>query len=369
MSRTRRRLWWAAATVLVVALVGLAVGTVLVRADRRQADDPRSPIASGAGALGQLLADEGVEVTTTSAVEEAAGRAGPTGTLVVVSAGVLTEAEAARLRTSPYGRIVLLRPSTLDLRRFGVAAEGVAPASGVLAPGCADETATRAGGVTFDDMRASYRGTGAAELACYPTGDGFGYLRASATGGQRVDLLAGGITNRQLAREGNAALALGIFGSQPTVVWLMAQSSEDEQVDRDPTLLPGWWQIAVVQAVIALVAVGVWRGRRLGPLLTEPLPVRVRATETVEGHGRLYHRLGARGRAAEALRAGARGRLGTAYGHADDPLALSAAVAERTGSDPGQVRALLYGPEPIDDAHLVDLAKGLDHLEQEARQL
>lgn len=369
MTRNRRRLLWAAATVVVLALVGLAVSTVLSRADRRQADDPRSPIASGAGALGVLLADEGVQVTTTTSVGEAAERAGPTSTLVVVAAEALTEAEAARLRTSPYGRIVLLRPSTPDLRRFGVPADGVAPASGVLPPGCADEAAAPAGAVAFDDMRASYRSSATAELACYPTAGGYGYLRVSTPTGQRVDLLAGGVANRQLAQEGNAALALGVFGSQPTVVWLMAQQSEESAADRDPTLLPGWWEIAVVQAVIALVAVGIWRGRRLGPILTEPLPVRVRASETVEGHGRLYQRLGARDRAADALRAGARGRLSTAFGHADDPLALSAALAARTGRNPGLVRALLYGPDPTDDEQLVDLTRGLDQLEQEARQL
>ncbi len=83
-----------------------------------------------------------------------------------------------------------------------------------------------------------------------------------------------------------------------------------------PTLLPPWWQIAVVQAFLGLVVVGIWRGRRLGPILVEPLPVAVRAAETVEGHGRLYHRLGARDRAAEALRSGTRARLGRAYGSA-----------------------------------------------------
>ena len=55
---------------------------------------------------------------------------------------------------------------------------------------------------------------------------------------------------------------------------------------------------------MAFLVVGVWRGRRLGPIMTEPLPVTVRAAETVEGHGRLYHRLNARDRAANALRAG-----------------------------------------------------------------
>ena len=120
---------------------------------------------------------------------------------------------------------------------------------------------------------------------------------------------------------------------------------------------------------MAFVVVAIWRGRRLGPILSEPLPVRVRAAETVEGHGRLYHRLAARDRAAEALRAGSIARLSRAFGHAEDPLALSAAVARRTGRDPAEVRRLLFEAVPGSDDDLVNLARHLDRLEQEARRL
>ena len=103
--------------------------------------------------------------------------------------------------------------------------------------------------------------------------------------------------------------------------------------------------------------------------MTEPLPVTVRAAETVEGHGRLYHRLNAYDRAAGALRSGVIGRLSGAYGHADDPLALSAVLAERTGLDPSQVRRMLVDARPTTDEDLVNLARDLDRLEQEARRL
>ena len=90
----------------------------------------------------------------------------------------------------------------------------------------------------------------------------------------------------------------------------------------------------MVQFALAFWSSAIWRGRRLGPILSERLPVTVRAAETVEGHGRLYYRLSARDRAAGALRAGSRQRLSRAFGHADDALALSAAVGARTGRDP-----------------------------------
>ena len=135
------------------------------------------------------------------------------------------------------------------------------------------------------------------------------------------------------------------------------------------SLLPGWWELAVVQAAIGLVAVGIWRGRRLGPILSERLPVSVRAAETVEGHGRLYYRLRARDRAAMSLRAGARRRLSRVLGHGEDAAALSASVAARTGQQPGAVHQILFGPVPDTDDHLVDLARDLHRLEQEARRL
>src|SRR5690606_41722785 len=54
--------------------------------------------------------------------------------------------------------------------------------------------------------------------------------------------------------------------------------------------------------IVVVVLLAWWQGRRLGPLVTEPLPVVVRASETVEGRGRLYRSRRARDRAAEALR-------------------------------------------------------------------
>jgi hypothetical protein len=121
-----------------------------------------------------------------------------------------------------------------------------------------------------------------------------------------------------------------------------------------------------LQAGLAVVILGIWRGRRLGPILSERLPVKVRSSETVEGHGRLYFRLGARDRAAAALRAGSVQRLGAVFGHRDDPAMLAQVVAQRVGRDVPQVRLWLAGPAPPDDDQLTTLARNLDQLEQEA---
>lgn len=364
-----RRARWLAGLAFVLLLVFLAVATVIGQVNRRQADDPRSPTPAGTGALAALLGAEGVRLRTTDQVGDAIDRTTGATTLVVAGADQLDEAEAARLLATPAARIVLLRPNTSALERFGLRARGAAASDGVLDPACVIPGAKRAGAALFEDMRASYRATGPLDFGCYPTGDGYGYLRASTSAGRPVELLAGAISNAQLDREGNAALGMNVLGSQPDVVWLMARPSADPAGGADePTLLPPWWGMAVVQAFLGLVAVGIWRGRRLGPILTEPLPVTVRASETVEGHGRLYHRLNARDRAAEALRNGVRTRLSRVLGHTEDPGALSGVVAARTGRDAGQVRALLFGPAPDTDDDLVALTRSLDRLEQEARQ-
>ncbi|MEU3574283.1 DUF4350 domain-containing protein, partial [Kitasatospora sp. NPDC036755] len=51
-----------------------------------------------------------------------------------------------------------------------------------------------------------------------------------------------------------------------------------------------------------------------------------------------------------------------------DPDALCVAVADRLPGRPaGDVRALLYGPPPTDDAALLRLADDLDALERQVR--
>jgi hypothetical protein len=115
-----------------------------------------------------------------------------------------------------------------------------------------------------------------------------------------------------------------------------------------------------------LLAVG-WRARRLGPLVTEPLPVVVVAAETVIGHGRLYQTRRARGKAAAALRGALLARLGPPLGLEASPgsEAVTAAVAQRSAAAPDRIRNLLYGPAPRTDAALVTLASDLDDLARE----
>src|SRR5699024_8060897 len=107
--------------------------------------------------------------------------------------------------------------------------------------------------------------------------------------------------------------------------------------------------------------------RRLGRVVTEPMPVVVRSAETTLGRGRLYRRAGDHRHAAAGLRAGCAGRVATRPGVPRSAPAetLVAAVARASGRAEQQVGELLYGPPPATDAELIRLTRELDTLESE----
>jgi hypothetical protein len=191
-------------------------------------------------------------------------------------------------------------------------------------------------------------------------------------GGARLVVLGTGtmLTNDRLDEDGNAALGLNLLGgdgSADELRWLVPSpgAGGDESAS---SVLPGWVLPALLELLFAGLLLALWRGRRLGPPVVEPLPVVVRAAEAVEGRSRLYRRAQARDRAAEALRTGALARmvprLGIDLPAGGEPPAdaVVAAVASRSGRPDAEVFATLYGMPPADDAGLVGLADSLDSI-------
>jgi hypothetical protein len=121
-----------------------------------------------------------------------------------------------------------------------------------------------------------------------------------------------------------------------------------------PSAQRAFWWLLVVGVLLAL-----WRGRRLGPVVTEPLPVVVRSVEVVEGHGRLYRRAQAREQVAGLLRSAALGRLANRLGLR---RGASAADVATSVSRPGALETLT-GATPLTDHALLQLAQELDALE------
>ena len=203
--------------------------------------------------------------------------------------------------------------------------------------------------------------------------DGHPSLVRYRAAGRTVTLLGSGVplTNAALAQRGNAALALNLLRGSPRIVWLVPSPPAVTAAGQKSLFqeIPGPAYLVTVQLFVAAGLAALWRTRRLGPLVAEPLPVVVRASETVEGHGRLYRSRRSRGRAAEVLRDAARHRITArlALPAGADAAAVCAAVAALTGREPGAVRAILYGPAPRDDAALVALGQDIDALEGEVR--
>ena len=126
------------------------------------------------------------------------------------------------------------------------------------------------------------------------------------------------------------------------------------------------WFIAV-DAVVVVLLLAMWQGRRLGPLVAEKLPVVVRASETVEGRARLYRSRRARDRAAQALRTATLQRLSPRLGLGPNaaPPSVVAAVAARCTVGEQVVQHTLFGPPPQTDDDLLHLAHALDDIERQ----
>jgi hypothetical protein len=353
---------------ILIALLVLAVVvlvTVLTPRTTEEAFSPESVDPSGGRALAQVLAGQGVTISEERRFADVQPALGDDVTVLVTDPDLLS---AARWRTlaASGADLVLLRPGqqALDALTSDVAPTGSATAAD-RDPGCsvADAVAAgpaRAGGLT-------YAASGDA-TSCY----GGSYVR-SEQGGSTLTVIGQPslMTNRWVDHEGNAALALRTLGAHAELVWYLPDPLDTEA----PTLplsalLPRWLWPAVALLAVAGVVVLLWRGRRLGPVVVEPLPVVVRAAETVEGHGRLYASARAVDRAAGSLREASLRRLRAATGL--DPRASAGDVADQvawfTGRPANAVLDLLAGAPPADDPGLVRLANELELLERHVRE-
>ena len=324
--------------------------------------DPGAFNPSGTHALAELLRHGGVPVERVHTVDAVQSRAETT--VVVPIPQAFSPEELGRLASLP-GRLVVIGAEGRELEALGAAAEA-APAVDVEGrqPACDLPAAVRAGEVDLGGT--TYRPTGAADaVGCYASGGRATLLQLPR---QRLTLLGAGdlLMNDRLDRRGNAALALGLLAAGKDVQWLLPRpGSQDAGEGSLGDLIPRGLKLAVVQLLIAAGVLALWRARRLGPVVSEPLPVVVRAAEAVEGRSRLYRAARARGTAADALRAGTRDRVVRRLGLSADTgrSGVVEAVSSRTARDPAAVDALLYGAAPGEDAALVRLADDLSALE------
>jgi hypothetical protein len=344
--------------------------------------DPASTDAGGTKALANILADRGFQVTSVYSPEAALAAIGassgpPTSTLVITSPALLTAAQRRQLARA-NADLFLVEPDPNSLTALAPAVQvagGYGQRDALVDPSCGLIEATVAGSADVGGF--TYRIPSGA-TGCYPT-SGYPSVVRYAAAGRTITIMGSGfpLTNDLLAAEGNAALSLNLLRVHRSIVWLTPEPTVARTKPpgakaapaSQPALIPGAAWLVVLQLLVALILAVLWRGRRFGPLIAERLPVVVRASETVEGHARLYQSRRARGRAATALRDAMLSRIRPALGlTVDAPAdAVIEGLAARSSLDRARIAAIAYGPPPTTDADLVKLARELDDLEREVR--
>ena len=365
---------WRASRWVVLSLfviVGLATLTIYLTAPRPGGPmDATSTSPAGARALATLLRDHGVDVVVAPNVAEVERAARP-GTLIAVlqTFQVVDDDVLRRLSNLPGDRLLVAPASrTREALAPEVRLAGSVPFSGAE-PDCDLREATRSGAVRFG-VSDAYEAAGDIPVtSCYE-----GALVRYSDGGRDVTVVGSSdfMTNGGLLEDGNAALAMNLAGTNPRMIWYAPQQREGESdAGVAPSdLIPPAIRWVTIQLCLAIALLAVWQGRRLGPLVAERLPVLVRASETVEGRGRLYRSRRARDRAADALRTATLQRMLPRLGLANnaEPPAVVQAVGQRCGLNAQSLAHTLFGPPPASDDDLVNLARELDNIERQVAQ-
>ncbi|SPM39954.1 membrane protein [Mycobacterium numidiamassiliense] len=363
---SRWRSWRLAILLLVVLAVVAGIGAYLTTPRLGDRMDPESTQPDGAHALVTLLRQGGVEVVAADTISDVEHAARADTLILVAQSQYLTDDTLLdRLAKAP-GDLLLVEP-TARTREALMPGMRISPASNFDSdPNCTLREATRAGSVRFGPSNTYHSTDSRTVTSCYD-----GVLIRYRDGGRTITVVGSTdfMTNDGLLQAGNAALAMNLAGDRPRVIWYAPHRVEGETSSASTItdLIPDnvvWvvWQLWLVVLLIAL-----WKGRRPGPLVAEQLPVVVRASETVEGRGRLYRSRRARDRAADALRTATLQRLlpRLGLGPQAQPQAVVATVARRSGADAGFVSYHLFGPPPATDNDLLQLARALDDIERQ----
>ncbi|MFV0286552.1 MAG: DUF4350 domain-containing protein [Demequina sp.] len=383
-SRARKRPGALIAAVLFVAIVVL-----LVWSARPQDYTPLSPgnaTPDGARAAAEILRAQGVDVRKASTLGSIRVTDPADTTLVVATPDLLQDFQIDALLEYP-GDLVFLGADDRVLTETdtGLAWNSSWGASVRAPAACDDPDALAAEQIDVGpDLVTGI--AGADVVTCFPHPDGgYAYVDVMRDAG-RLTILASPqiVTNEHLDAAGNAALTLRTLGRHHHLEWYVADLYDSSvpawdggdgveppsSVETSPDFLPPGTLEAAFALGLAVVVAALWKARRFGPLVREPLPVVVRASEATRGRARLYRRAGASGRATAAMRAHTATRIGRRLGvpRSASADALVDAVARATGRDRAHVAHLLYGPPPADDAAMMSLIAELDTLESEVHR-
>ncbi len=362
--------------ILALLVVVVTVVTILTRtSEDRTALSPANPAPEGAQAVAQVLTDRGIDIKRVTTLEDAVAhleKAGERSTLFLSDPSMWLDADQlGRLASGSAGKTVLAAPSfdqleslAPDVRQAGQMSTDEGQG---LSARCTFPAATTAGTITAGGQ--AYRGG----TVCFLSAEGergAGSLVVTDSGTTTVLGNPSLMNNATITDHGNAALALHVLGSEPVLVWYQP-TVNDLQATAQPqsptVLLPPWVGLLAVWLLIVAAFAAVWRGRRMGPLVTERLPVVVRSAETADGRARLYQDSKAVVRAAENLRSASLIRItrNLGLGRSPEVAAIVAATARALSRDPQTIAVILDRPAPTSETDLVRWAQEFTALEKE----
>lgn len=371
----KRLAFWVALVVAAIIIV-LVSGGVVQSTRLASSLDGDAAVPMGAKAVLEVLRDQGVEVEITSSLEDTVDAIDdPDGSTLFFydRDSLLSDKQSARAMDAA-STVVVLSPNQSVLDDLDESITFAGAFTGTLDDDCSETAADRAKRIDIEgqlfrivDLEGETPG---AASGCFATDDdAFAVIRVDE--GSRSTTVIGTesvFANETIVDEGNAALALNLLGEEEKLVWYIPTIADvdEETAPTMATLSPPWVVPVTLTLFIAGIAAAIWRGRRLGPLIVENLPVVVRASETMQGRSRLYQSSSARLHALDSLRIGTVSRLATATGlprtaSVDDVIV---AVAGIVGSDIHVIRRVLVEAEPHTDAQLVAYSDDLLELER-----
>jgi len=338
--------------------------------------DPTSTAPDGAKALALLLAQVG------PGVDQVTGAPSPgAGGLALVLEDGLDGAGNRQLIdwVRSGGTLVTADPELV----FNYAAPAEEPANG--------GPVTPAGPLSPDCNLAAVENVGSIDPAggvtlrpppgaqgCFPDPDGGDFLVVQPLGTGTLVLLGGPNpwTNADLGHDDNSVLAADLLAPNatatatattgPRVQWIVGPRAGGGN-ESLLQLLPARVKEGLIELLVALVLLALWRARRLGRPVLETPAVELPGSELVVAVGHLLQQGGRLDDAAGILRATLRRSIQDQLGVAPNapPEAVASVVAARTGLDRDLILTTMVGPPPTDDAGLVTLAGNADTIGQE----
>lgn len=277
----------------------------------------------GYAALARTLEDQGVEIRRSYSGEVTSERLeqSPEAAVVVLTTFHQPDEATTRRLAEHAGEhpVIWISPDAAVLEQLGDPQAEVLPLSedpqSVTSSPLrleAGESCTSAAALAAETMHTTGEvlRTGLAEdsgAGCFPLDPEHPGLGSALVETDRGTLFGApdAFTNRQIGEQGHAALALWLLGQEEELIWYTPSGMDSvgaEQWASPFDFLPDWvvplgWWLLICTGILILV-----QGRRHGPVISEPLPVEVPASESAEGRGRMYQNANAVGASARALR-------------------------------------------------------------------